>query len=189
MVDRTGLENRQPARAPGFESLLLRQHMRTAAGLVLILALAATLSSGCKAAGSKPKPSARARLSPSVLEPVGLRMMPFAKRMATLPEGMPSQIPVMDGAVTDTSAPVSDSSWLYTLETSGSVESVSHWYAKAYQAAGWHSAAYAQFEGKALTLRLRKNQAETVLRIAPSGSGRVRVEASIGLGRRAPAVY
>lgn len=156
--------------------------------LALALPLAAVACTAPPAAKTPAKP-AEATPPVSVTEPVHLRMMPFQKRLASLPQGMPLQIPVMDGSVIETSAPVSSPSWLYTLVTSGTVETVSHWYSNAYASAGWSAASFAEFSGDSLTLRLRKNRAESDLRFEPAGRDRVKVECSIGLGQAPPKVY
>lgn len=156
------------------------------------LALALALLPGCaptpRTPAEPPSATRRAPAVPAQAEPLGERMMPFGRRQAEMPTGMPIEVPVIAGSVTSTSAPVSDSSWLYTIETTGTIDAVADWYRRAYANAGWVLVEGSPPGTGIISLRLRKGGAESVLRIGEAGAA-VRVEASIGVGDRAPSAF
>lgn len=165
----------------------------TRMSLLATLALALALAPACArqpAPETSAEPSSASKpVTPTPApEPLAERMMPFAQRQAEMPVGMPVEIPVIAGAVVSTSAPVSDSSWLYAIETSGTAESAALWYQRAYENAGWVLAEGGRAEGGNIVLDLRKGGAESKLRIVETGPT-VRVEASIGVGDRAPSAF
>lgn len=178
-------------------------HCRRPAALLTIAALALALTAACSGRpatpgatgstaatttpGSTPASAAPLATAPPVpsAESVAARTMPYPKRKATMPEGMPIEIPVIDGSVVTTSAPVSSNSWLYTIDTTGTIASVGDWYARAYANAGWRVRDYTPGED---TLRITfvKHAANTQLTVTRVSSGHIRVRASIGLGEQPP---
>jgi hypothetical protein len=167
----------------------------------LLVALAAT---GCARTATsvrsakQPQRSAAATESPTMAgtpivsappvpqgQSVGERTMPYAKRKATMPAMLPIEIPVIDGSVVSTSAAVSNASWLYTLETTGSIATVADWYARAYANASWRVRDYVPGDD---TLRIMfvKHAAQTVLTVRRLSADKVEVRASIGVGQAAP---
>jgi hypothetical protein len=161
----------------------LRRASRLAAVTLAASLLAAAPLVGCSHTARTPA------TSPGAPTSLSTRVMPYRKRAALMPRGMPEQIPVIDGSVVGTSAPVSDASWLYTLETTGTPTAVADWYSRAYANADWRRMSVSDDGNGGVQMRFTKVAAETLLHVSKAANGRCTVNASNGLGQPAPVTY
>ena len=147
----------------------------------LALVLLGAAATGCSAAQQPQQQQPAQVVSPPVTP------MAAPERAATMPKGMPSQVPVPAGTVlkiSSTEGANGHGLWTYTLVTSSAAQVLADWYSTTLVSLNWDAmpAAPASADGTISREYRKGNEAQVIIRVTPRAGGGSKVDASMGLG-------
>lgn len=160
---------------------MTRRETRIAAcAFAAALALSAAACAPARTSAPSSASSSAPPSAPRQLQAADLTLMSPERKRAEIASSFPMQVPVPQGTVMRGEAQ-GDSAWDYQVIVKGSPYAVAAWYHIAYSRAEWQITASDENNG-AVTMDLRKGDAQSRIVVEPSGADSSKVTATVGVG-------